>query len=330
MQISVVIPTCNRKAQLLHTLQSLNGTAYPLQEVIIVDSGEDRLAGTDLKPFSNLRIEYLSAEKSVCIQRNKGIQQAKSEWIFLCDDDVEVPAGYLGKLVDHIKQYNAGAVSGQWLQKEPNGWQASWSEKSSFRLARKYIFQLSIWGEIKCRGIKSIVAYYERKGNHVSRAGWPVITQMGGEYYVTPVYTLGASLVKREWLLQSPFDEVLDRHGIGDNYGVALSFPVVGIHIVNDAQVFHHQEPANRLKRSLQYYRRALALDYFARTKPNLRHVSRVWILWSLFGNLLSFLWAREGKLIKASLKAMTKIMFGNNPYYKASREGKKVVEPML
>jgi glycosyltransferase involved in cell wall biosynthesis len=311
-------------------LQSLNGSAYPVQEVIIVDSGEDRLLSTDLERYSNLKIEYLSAEKSVCIQRNKGIQGTKGEWIFLCDDDVEVPSDYLGKLVDHIQQHGAGAVSGQWLQKEQNGWQASWPEISSFRLFRKYIFQLSIWGEIKCPGIKWVRAYYERKGNHVSRAGWPVITQMSGAYYITPVYTLGASLVKREWLLQSPFDEALDRHGIGDNYGVALGFPVTGIHIVNDAQVFHHQEPANRLKRSLQYYRRALALDYFAKTKENLQHVSRLWIVWSLFGNLLSFLRAREGIMIKASLKAMAKIMFDNNPYYRASREGKKVVEPML
>jgi glycosyltransferase involved in cell wall biosynthesis len=334
MQITVVIPTCNRKIQLLHTLKSLNDSACPLQEIIIVDSGEDRLAGTDLELYSNFKIEYLLSEKSVCIQRNKGIQRAKTEWIFLCDDDVEVPADYLLKLVAHIQRHGAGAVSGQWLQKEEKGWQASWPEVSSFRLFRKYIFQLSIWGEIKCKPGNNIYRkvrdYYKRKGNHISKAGWPVITQMSGAYFITPVYSLGASLVKREWLLQSPFDEVLDPHGIGDNYGVAISFPVVGIHIVNDAHVFHQQEPANRLKKSQAYYRRALALDYFARTKQNLQHVSRVWIVWSLFGNLLSFLWAREGMMIKASLKAIMKIILGKNPYYTGHRKEKKVVVPRL
>ncbi len=328
MQISVVIPTCNRKARLLQTLQSLNGTAHPVQEVIIVDSGEDRLESTDIERFSNLPIEYLSSEKSVCIQRNKGIQRAKNEWIFLCDDDVEVPADYLGKLVAHIQKYDAGAVSGQWMQPSgKEGWQASWPELSSFQLFRKYLFRLSIWGEIKTRS-NFITRYYERKGNHVSKAGWPVITQMSGEYFVTPVYTLGASLVKRDWLLQSPFDEVLDPHGIGDNYGVALGFPKVGIHIVNAAQVLHHQSQSNRLQRSLQYYRRALALDYFARTKENLQHVRKRWILWSLYGNLLSFLWAGDRLLIKASFAAMRKIIRGKNPYYNGSRKGRKVVEP--
>jgi glycosyltransferase involved in cell wall biosynthesis len=335
MQISVVIPTCNRKPQLLNLLQSLNRSAYPLLEVIIIDSGEERLVQADFAVFTNLAILYLSSEKSVCIQRNKGIQQAKGGWIFLCDDDIELPPDYLVKLAAHIQKYpEAGAVSGQWLQKENEGWQASWPETSTLSLLRKYIFQLSIWGEITCAPnngvIRKLKRYYARKGNHVSRAGWPVITQMSGEYFITPVYTLGASLVKREWLLHSPYDEVLDRYGIGDNYGVAVDFPRQGIHIVNEAYVYHYQEPANRLKKSLQYYRRALAIDYFARTKSRLRHVSRFWILWSLFGNLLNFIWARNGIMIRASLKAMAKIIFNNNPYYKGSQEKKKVVEPLL
>lgn len=334
MQITVVIPTCNRKQQLLNTLQSLNLSAYPLQQVIIVDAGEDRLMPAEYASFTQLPIEYLLSEKSVCIQRNKGIRLAKTGWIFLLDDDVEVPPDYLVKLVAHIDQYSdAGAVSGQWLQKEAGGWQASWPVVSAFYLLRKYIFQSGIWGEIKFNPAnfvaKKVKKFYDRKGNHISTAGWPVLTQMSGEFYTTPVYTLGASLVKKEWLLQAPFDEVLDRHGIGDNYGVAVSFPAP-VHIVNQAHVYHHQEPANRLKRPLQFYRRALALDYFAQTKPALRHVRRWRIVWSLFGSLLSFLWAGQGRMAKASLKAILKIMPGNNPYYKANRKGKKVIEPLL
>src|SRR6185295_17891110 len=97
-------------------------------------------------------------------------------------------------------------------------------------------------------------------------AGWPVITDFSGDFFITPVYGLGASVVGREWLLLSPYEELLDRHGIGDNYGVAMSFPVTGIHVLNNAFVYHHQEPANRLQRPLQYLRRVFALDYFIRT----------------------------------------------------------------
>jgi hypothetical protein len=42
--------------------------------------------------------------------------------------------------------------------------------------------------------------------------------------------------VRRQWLIRSPFDEVLDPHGIGDNYGVAFGFPSK-IHVLNSAWV---------------------------------------------------------------------------------------------
>jgi len=94
------------------------------------------------------------------------------------------------------------------------------------------------------------------------------------------VYSLGASLVKKEWLLQSPFDEVLDRYGIGENYGVIAGFPTSSIHVLNNTFVCHHQEPANRLQKPLQYYRRVLALDYFIHSKKNLQWLKRRWLLW--------------------------------------------------
>src|SRR6185503_17227486 len=63
MNISAVIPTCNRKSNLLALLKSLNDSLYPLQEVIIVDSGKDRLSANDLSQFDKLQLQYLSSEK---------------------------------------------------------------------------------------------------------------------------------------------------------------------------------------------------------------------------------------------------------------------------
>ena len=94
----------------------------------------------------------------------------------------------------------------------------------------RYIFKLSIWGTLQndTNGLfgKRINEYYYKKGNDISKAGWPVITNFCGNYFKTPLYGLGASLIKKEWLIHSPFDETLDRHGIGDNYGVAAKLPI--------------------------------------------------------------------------------------------------------
>ena len=209
-------------------------------------------------------------------------------------------------------------------------WKATHPVTSERQLIWKYIFKLSIWGEVNCRpnGITNkLIKYYKQKGNHLSKAGWPVNTDFEGECVCCPVYSLGASLVKKEWLLKSPFDEVLDPHGIGDNYGVVLGFPVPGVHVVTGTSVYHQLEPVNRLKKSLQYYRRVLALDYFIRIRKT-PGVTRGWLAWSLFGNLLSFIPSGNSRMIKAGVKSLWKIIFGINPYYKASREGKRTVTP--
>ena len=335
MNISVVIPTCNRKSNLLALLKNLNDSTFHLYEVIIVDSGEEKLSAQEYSIFKNLQIQYLFSEKSVCIQRNIGINKASAEWIFLCDDDIEIPNDYLEKLVSHIKLHpNSGAVSGNWLQLEKNEWKATYAETSAFELFLKFIFQLSIWGEINCsaknRVIKKIKQYYNKKGNHISKAGWPVITDFSGEHFITPVYSLGASLIKKDWLLGSPFDEILDRHGIGDNYGVIMSFPDNYIHVLNKTFVYHHQVPINRLQKPLQYYRRTLALDYFIKTKDSLKWIKKRWLIWSLTGNLIRFIFPPDRMMAKATFKLIMIIASGNNPYYKAVKEKRKVVEPLL
>lgn len=335
MKISVVIPTCNRKQKLLFLLENLDRSIYPLLEVIIVDSGEEPLSPADYSPFNNLRILCLPSEKSVCIQRNIGIQRAQGDWIFLCDDDMGIPADYLQKLVDHSNAYgNAGALSGLVLQELEKEWQFSYPVSSPWLLLWSYIFQLSIWGKIQVTRahafIKPIRQYYLRKGNHISKAGWPVVTDFSGDYFSTPVYGLGASLIRKKWLLNAPFDEVLDKHGIGDNYGVALQFPVPGIHVVSNAFVYHHRGPVNRIDKPLQYYRRALALDYFRKTKKTPAYVKKYWLIWSLAGNFLGFMLVWDRMMFGVALKSLWKVMLGHNPYYRAAQVNRKVEEPLL
>jgi len=152
MQISVVIPTCNRKARLLLLLQDLEKSSYPIHEVIVVDSGEDKLSTIEYLSFKKFTVHYLESDKSVCVQRNIGIQKAVSDWIFLCDDDIQIENDYLEKLSLHVySNPKVGAVSGLWLQKEKDGWTAKYPEKSPVQVMWKFFFQLSIWGEINCK-----------------------------------------------------------------------------------------------------------------------------------------------------------------------------------
>jgi glycosyltransferase involved in cell wall biosynthesis len=324
VNVSVVIPTCNRQPRLLALLASLARSEHPLLEVIVVDSSDDKMPAGELAArFPGLALRYLESEKSVCVQRNRGIQAARGDWIFLCDDDLEVPPDYLAKLAAHARAHpEAGAISGFFLERQDGRWESQHPVTSARSLVWRYLFGLSLWGEIRVRGLEAravspLVERYRRQGNHISRAGWPVITDFSAPFFRTPIYSLGASLVRRDWLLGSPYDELLDPHGFGDNYGVAIGFPGgEGIHIVTGAFVHHHKEDVNRLPREVAYARRVLAIHYYLVTRPaELAHVKLGFLLWSLAGQTVFHALKRNLPMARAASETMLTIIRGKNPY---------------
>ncbi len=318
LDISVVIPTCNRRDRVLARLHDLGRSTHPVREVLVVDASDRKLDRADLDLFATLPLRYLEAPRSVCIQRNLGIRAASSPWIFLCDDDIEVPADYLARLAAHIAaRPEAGAVSGLFLEDHGRGWTAEFPETSPAVVLWKHLFQLGMWGAIRGERppLRWISERYRRRGNHISRAGWPVITEMKGPFFRTPIYTLGASVVRRDWLLASPYDEALDSHGMGDNYGVAIGFPAEGIHVVTDASVRHQRAPENRLADGIAQERRLLALDYFIRSRPELAGVSRPWFLWSLIGATVLHGASGNAPVARAFLRTLVRAASGDNPY---------------
>ncbi len=320
MEVSVVVPTCNRRERLLSLLGDLSRSTHPIREILIVDSSDEKLRPADYAHVAGAPIQYVEAgRKSVCVQRNLGIRRARGAWVFLCDDDIEVPNDYLAKLAQHVDAHpEAGAVSGLCLEKDDSGWKSEFPVTSSPGLLWRYLFQLGVWGEIRPRGplIDLIADRYRRRGNHLSRAGFPVLVDFSEPYFRTPIYALGASVVRRDWLLGSPYDERLDSHGMGDNYGVALGFPQEGIHVVTGASVRHHKEATNRLVDAEAYARRLMALHYFIRSRTELvtMNVQERFFLWSLFGQIVFHTGARNRRLAIAATSTFITVIRGQNP----------------
>jgi glycosyltransferase involved in cell wall biosynthesis len=324
MDVSVVIPTCNRRARLLSLLGDLARSSHPIREILIVDSSDEKLRPEDVDGCAPVPVHCIeSPERSVCVQRNLGIGRALGEWVFLCDDDVEVPADYIEKLAAHARAHTAaGAVSGLWLEKDAAGrWRSQYPVTSTRSLLYRYVFQLGVWGEIEVSGpLADVIARrYRRRGNAISAAGFPVLVDFSGDYFRTPIYTLGASIVKRTWLIASPYDEGLDAHGIGDNYGVAIGFPPEGIHVVTGTFVRHHKESYNRLPPEEAYARRLMALHYFLRSRRELAHLGQTAFLWSLLGQA-AFHAARERRFARAAAATLVDVVRGRNPYLESGQ----------
>jgi glycosyltransferase involved in cell wall biosynthesis len=321
VEVSVVIPTCNRRERLLSLLDHLDQSIHPILEIVIVDSSDERRATPSFTSATKIPIRYVESErKSVCFQRNVGVRSARGGWIFLCDDDVEVPPDYLTKVAAHIVAHpEAGAASGLFLERTTSDWTSTFPVKSSRELLWRYVFQQGVWGEIQsCGRLAGRIKHrYARRGNGLSRAGFPVLVDFSGDYFRTRVYSLGASLVRKDWLIASPFDENLDSHGIGDNFGVAIGFPGAEmIHVVTDAFVRHHKEAANRLAPAEAYARRLMALHYFIRTREELAGlgVREAFFLWSLFGQFVFHAGNRNARFAWAAASTLLTVARGRNP----------------
>lgn len=338
MKISVIIPTRNRPHHIERLLVGLHRQSYLPHEIIVVDASESSLYKEELlKNFSGIPITWMDSEPSVCIQRNKGIQRAMYPWIFLCDDDIELPTDYLQKLKEHAAvNPTCGALAGRLLQKEKGSWTDQYPAKDLKDLFWRFIFQLSVWGSIDHIKpppyLKPIFSpmqkFYIKKGNSFSMAGWPLITDWHGEIFRTSTYSLGANLVKREWLLNSPYDEVLDPSGIGDNYGVALGFPEEkAIHVLSSTHAYHHRAEENRLLRPTAYFRRVLALHYFLKRHQKQGRIR--WLVWSLVGNWIHQK-IRHDELSTATREAIKLILTDRNPYWEGFIKNERIVQPSL
>jgi glycosyltransferase involved in cell wall biosynthesis len=337
--ISAVIPTRNRPDRMISVLSTLQNQLFLPSEIIIVDSSDDSsYRHTLMKKFYSLPLIWITSAPSVCIQRNAGINQASCEWVLLCDDDIELDTNYLQTLTSHIESNpDCGAIAGRLLQKEEQHWVDQYPVKSFYDLTWRFIFQYSVWGSFDSIKVSSwqesmfafMKNWYSKRGNSVSAAGWPLITDWGKDSFCTKIYSLGANLIRRDWLLKSPYDEVLDRSGIGDNYGVALGFPGhLPIRVIASTHAYHHRAEENRLARNVSHYRRILALQYFLK-RSGQKRVAHAWFLWSLFGKTLAFTFKGDWKMMKATLKAMGLILVGRNPYWNGHGIGKKVIQPL-
>lgn len=337
-EVSVVIPTRNRSESLLKLLADLSEQKYPLKEVIVVDSSDEMLDEKVLgDKFPSLNILYLTSRASVCVQRNTGISMATAPYVFLCDDDISIGEDYVAVLMKHLEQSGCGAVSGLVMQKEGESWCYEYPPSSFGKLFFAFVFQHSVWGNVDHitasfwqKPLYSVIKrYYHRRGNSISIAGWPILTDFEAPFFRATIYGLGASVVKKEWLLQSPYDEVLDAHGIGDNYGVAIGFPgKKPVHVLTAAKAWHHQSTDNRLEGAATYYRRLLALDYFLHRSSRFSWWNRMWFAWSLLGNLILF--RKKIKHRKGTWRALFVVLRNKNPYLSGFKSNVTVVEVKL
>lgn len=107
LDVSVIIPTYNRKSSLRETLLSISHQSYPLHrlEVVVIDDGSTdgtkEVVGGSF-PFA-LNYQYHTNQGDAAA-RNLGAQIARADILIFLDDDVIIEPDYVnGILQEHLK-----------------------------------------------------------------------------------------------------------------------------------------------------------------------------------------------------------------------------------
>jgi GT2 family glycosyltransferase len=120
--ISIIIPTFNRLDTLKKVLPSYV-TQKHVKEIIVIDDCSSDDTYQYMKSFSkmNSKVIYFRNPKNIGqpSTQNLGVKISSAEYVFIGEDDLELPKNYFVTLLKHMHDEKADIIAGRrlWLQK---------------------------------------------------------------------------------------------------------------------------------------------------------------------------------------------------------------------
>ena len=121
--ISVILPTYNREAVLLRSIQSVLEQTVSDLELIVADDGSTDGTEALMRTIDDPRLRYLRSDQNqgACAARNRGIDAAKGEWIAFMDSDDTWTPNKLKRMLEIAEQSGADVCFHRLRRHYPNG-----------------------------------------------------------------------------------------------------------------------------------------------------------------------------------------------------------------
>lgn len=233
LNYSIIVPTCNRRADLARLIDSILRQTLLPAEVIIVDQSDSN----DTKKYiescrnnlvtksNNINFIYIyQGKKSSVAARNKGINIAKGEIVSFLDDDVILFEDYYEKVLSYFNDNKEiGGVSGKVIVKKFHSW--------GMRLFLKIFLLDNFDGNMTASGF-----------------GFP----MGARRFDSPMQVemfIGCNMnFRKELLKNEKFDEWFTGYSYREDveFSYRMSQKTV-LKMIPEAKLYHNYSRSNRM-----------------------------------------------------------------------------------
>ncbi|QBN19881.1 glycosyltransferase family 2 protein [Flavobacterium nackdongense] len=120
--VDVIIPTIGRKTYLYDVLKDFSKQTLLPNKIVIVEQNPEAGSKTELDYIQNekwpFEIQHIFTHQAgACNARNLALNETKSEWVFLADDDNRFESTLLAAIFDKIKQFGNQVVTTSYPQK---------------------------------------------------------------------------------------------------------------------------------------------------------------------------------------------------------------------
>lgn len=114
--VTMVVPTYNRLTALKDTVPFLLAVRG-VEEVLFVDDRSPDGSVAWLRGLGDPRVRVLEMDRrgGVCVARNRGLQEARGEWVVMGEDDCRFPPDYVEVLLREAGELGAEVISAPWL-----------------------------------------------------------------------------------------------------------------------------------------------------------------------------------------------------------------------
>lgn len=276
MNYSIIVPTCNRKEDLVKLIDSiLNQTVLPA-EIIIIDQSENDdtrkyLEGckTHLLTMSNKThlIYRHQIKKSLVVARNNGIDIASGEIVSFLDDDVVLFQNYYEKVLDYFySDKKIGGISGNViLENKFHNW------KDRLRKILNNVFLIDNFnGKMTVSGFGHPLHGFEAEN------GTPRQVEM----------LSGCNMnYRREFLKDDKFDEWFIGYGYREDaeFSYRISRKTV-LKMIPEAKLYHNYSRSNRMDIKNQKRMEVKNYYYIYKKHSQKTMISDFLFLYSLLG----------------------------------------------